>query len=402
MRANFWDEALAKRKERDHMQNFVFQNPVKIIFGKGQIAKLAEEVPSGAKVLLLYGTGSIKKNGVYDQVREALQSFEVVEFSGVEPNPEFDTLARAAQICKAQAITFIVAAGGGSVVDGAKFVAAAARFEGDALDILKGQIKQIKNPLPIGAVLTLPATGSEMNSFSVVSVRSIGEKLAFGHPKLFPQFSILDPQVTFSLPSKQISNGIVDAFVHTIEQYLTYPAAAELQDRFAEALLKTLIETGPKTLENPNDCDSRSNLMWSASVALCGIIGVGVPQDWATHMIGHELTALYGIDHAQTLALVLPKLLRVMQFEKQEKLVQFGKRVWDLTHADERELALAAIDATEAFFNKVGVPTQFAAYGKDKSLLSSIPARLAKKGMLPLGEKRNITESEIEKIISLF
>jgi NADP-dependent alcohol dehydrogenase len=384
------------------MDNFVFQNPVKVIFGKGQIAALASEIPASERVLLLYGMGSIKKNGVYDQVRTALGSRSVVEYPGVEPNPEYATLMGAVELCRRENISFILAVGGGSVVDGAKFIAAAVPFDGDALTILQGKADGIKTALPIGAVLTLPATGSEMNSFSVVSIKAINEKLAFGHPSVFPRFSILDPQVTMSLPPRQMSNGIVDAFVHTTEQYLTYPVNAAIQDRFAESTLKTLIEVGPKVLQDPTNYDHRANMMWAATVALCGIIGVGVPQDWATHMIGHELTALYGIDHAQTLALVLPKLLRVMKEEKQQKLAQFGRNVWGLSGPSDSHIAKDAIQATEDFFNAVGVSTHFHTYSSNRDLLLQIPDRLAKKGMLPLGEKRNIDAAAIGRILEQF
>ena len=311
------------------MENFEFQNPVKIIFGRGQIAKISEQIPSHAHVLLTYGGGSIKQNGVYDQVMAALSDYEVTEFAGIEANPDYDTCMKAVALAKQNQCDFILAVGGGSVLDGSKFIAAALKFVGEPWDILsKGA--EVSDAVPLGAVLTLSATGSEMNGFSVISRRETGDKLAFHSPKVYPAFSVLDPEVTFSLPSKQIGNGIVDAFTHVMEQYLTYPAQAHIQDRFAEGILLTLIEVGPTTLAEPDNYDARASFMWAAAMALNGLIGAGVPQDWATHQIGHELTALYGLDHAQTLAVILPSLLSVMRENKQQKLLQYAERIWGL------------------------------------------------------------------------
>jgi NADP-dependent alcohol dehydrogenase len=288
-----------------YMKNFEFQNPVKILFGKGQIAGITKEIPADAKILITYGGGSIKTNGVYEQVQQALAGRTVYEFGGIEPNPQLETLMRAVEMARTEKIDFLLAVGGGSVLDGTKFVAAAIPFEGDPWDILSKQAP-IHSALPLGAVMTLPATGSEMNTFFVITKAATQEKLAAASPNVYPRFSVLDPTTTFSLPARQIGNGIVDAFTHTMEQYLTFPANAPLQDRMAEGILKTLMEEGPKTLANPSDYEARANVMWCATMALNGLIGVGVPQDWSTHEIGHELTALYGLDHAQTLAVVLP------------------------------------------------------------------------------------------------
>lgn len=283
------------------MENFSFYNPVKILFGKGQIANIAQEIPANAKILITYGGGSIKSNGVYDQVKTALAGRNFLEFGGIEANPHLETLLKAVELIRSQGIDFLLAVGGGSVLDGTKFIAAAVPFEGDPWDILAKQAP-VKAALPIGTVLTLPATGSEMNTNSVVTKWETQEKLFFASPLVFPKFSVLDPETTFSLPPRQIGNGIVDAFTHVMEQYLTYPANAPLQDRWAESILQTLIEEGPKTLANPDDYASRANVVWSATLALNGLIGAGVPQDWTTHMIGHELTALHG--------LITPKLWR--------------------------------------------------------------------------------------------
>ena len=292
------------------MLNFTFQNPTKILFGRGQIANVAAEIPEGTKILLTYGGGSIHRNGVYDQTMKALKGREVIEFGGIEPNPEYKTLMRAVELGRAEKVDLLLAVGGGSVSDGTKFIGAAIPFAGEPWDI-PDKHAPVSAAVPLGVILTLPATGSESNSFAVVSRAETGQKLAFSTPFGYPRFAVLDPQTTFTLPPRQVANGIVDAFVHTLEQYLTYPVNAQLQDRFAESILQTLIEVGPRTLAAPYDYDLRATFVWCATMALNGLIGVGVPQDWATHMIGHELTALYGIDHARTLAAVMPHLLRV-------------------------------------------------------------------------------------------
>jgi NADP-dependent alcohol dehydrogenase len=339
------------------MQNFVFKNPTEIIFGRGSIANLSSRVPAGVNVLLLYGGGSIKRNGVFDQVKAALGNRTVVEFGGVEANPRFETCLKAVSIVKEQKIGFILAVGGGSVLDAGKLIAAAARFEGsDPWEILTSYGSVVGDALPLGTVLTLPATGSESNGNSVISREATHEKLFFGSPHTFPVFSILDPEVTFSLPQKQVRNGIVDAFVHVMEQYMTFPAAAPLQDRFAESILQTLVEVGPGTLANLSDYEARASFMWSATLALNNLINCGVPQDWSTHMIGHELTAFYGLDHAETLAIVMPNVWRFKLAFKKAKLQQYGQRVWKVKSAS------GAITKTEEFFHSLGMPTRLADY----------------------------------------
>ncbi len=382
------------------MQNFQFYNPVQILFGKGQIAQIAQEIPSDAKVLMAYGGGSIKHNGVYEQVMQALSGHTVLEFGGIEPNPRLETLMKAVELARSEGVTFLLAVGGGSVMDGTKFIAAAVPFEGDLWDIL-AKHSPIDRALPLGTVVTLPATGSEMNSFFVVTKGSTQEKRASRSHQVFPKFSVLDPETTFSLPIRQISNGIVDAFTHTVEQYLTYPVNAPLQDRMAEAILQTLIEEGPKTLAAPQDYDARANVMWCASMALNGLIGAGVPQDWATHNIGHELTALYGLDHAQTLAIVLPSLLNIKRENKQEKLLQYAERIWKITEGTPDERITTAIEKTVHFFESVGVPTQLSAYGIGQEAISAISVKLERQGTVAFGEKQDITAVTVKEILAL-
>ncbi len=313
------------------MKNFEFFNPTRIIFGKGTIAKLSKRVPRKARVMLLYGSGSIKENGVYDQVMDALKKHEVLEFGGIEANPDYATLLKAIKRVRKKQVDFLLAVGGGSVIDGTKFISLASPNESiDPWDILvRGSAKNLKKAIPFGTVLTLPATGSEFNHNAVISRRETGEKLSFATNLVYPRFSILDPETTYSLPKNQLRNGLVDAFVHVMEQYLTYPAGAVVQDRQSEALLMTIMEIAPAVLRtDPPDYDARASLMWVCSNALNHLIGVGVPQDWATHKIGHELTALHGLDHAQTLAIVLPNLLHLRRDVKHDKLLQYASRVW--------------------------------------------------------------------------
>ncbi|WP_330114353.1 iron-containing alcohol dehydrogenase [Pseudomonas sp. JS3066] len=379
------------------MRNFTFYNPTRIHFGEGQISKLTRDVPAGSRVLVTHGGGSIFQNGVWQQVEEALADHKVVRFGGIEANPQFDTLVRATEQAKTEQCDFIVAVGGGSVIDGSKFIAAAACYDGDPLDLLSG--KRITAALPMGCVLTLAATGSESNPHGVVTHVGRQEKLPFSSALLYPRFAILDPRTTFSLPPRQIGNGVVDAFVHTIEQYLTYPADAPLQDRYAEGLLLTLIEEGPKALANPEDYAIRANLMWCATQALNGLLGCGVPQDWSTHMIGHELTALYHIDHAQTLAVVLPALLAERRQVKREKLLQYGARVWGLKEGDEEQRIDAAIQATRDFFKRMGVPTRLSEHGLDADVIPQVLAQLERHGMTALSERRDLDLEASERIL---
>ncbi|OFX59678.1 MAG: aldehyde reductase [Bacteroidetes bacterium GWB2_41_8] len=380
------------------MNNFEYQNPVKIIFGKGEINKLGENIPEGAKILLTYGGGSIFKNGVYDQVKASVKGFDMIEFGGIEPNPHYETLMKAVEIVKNENITFLLSVGGGSVLDGTKFIAAAACFQkGDPWQILSRQ-SPVLDAVPIGAVLTLPATGSEMNGNAVVTRVETTEKLSFASQKVMPVFSILDPEVIFSLPDTQVANGIVDAFIHVIEQYLTYPVNSPIQDRFAESILTTLVEEGPKVMANRTDYEAAANFMWSATMALNGLIAVGVPQDWATHMIGHELTAYHGIDHARTLAIVLPGVMQINRVQKKDKILQLGKRVWGITEGNADERIDKTIQKTTEFFESVGIPTKLPDYGVSTDTIDKICTRFKKRGF-KIGEKANLGPDEIRLIL---
>ncbi len=379
------------------MLNFTFHNPTQIFFGEDQIAAIAKEIPADAKILVTYGGGSIKSNGVYEQVSTALKDHNWIEFSGIEPNPQFDTLMKAVDVVKAEGITYLLAVGGGSVVDGTKFIAAAARFEGDEpWDILAKQA-QVKDAVPLSCVLTLPATGSESNIGAVVTRDTT--KLAFMSPFVRPVFAVLDPKVTLSLSERQVANGVVDAFVHTMEQYLTFPVNAKVQDRFSEGLLMNLIEEGPKVLANPNDLEVRSNIMWSATMALNGLIGSGVPQDWSTHMIGHELTGQYGIDHARTLAIILPAVMKVQREQKRGKLVQYAQRVWNIVDGTEDEVIDQAIEKTEAFFKAMGMPVRLTDADLDAESIENILAQLELHGMTSLGEHGDMTPEVNRKVL---
>ncbi len=379
------------------MNNFSYYNPVKIIFGKGTIARMSKEIPQNAKILMIYGGGSIKKNGVYTQVSEVLNGFEWKEFSGIEPNPHYETCMQAVEMIKKEGISFLLAVGGGSVADATKFIAAAACYEGDPWDILaKGA--SVKKALPLACVLTLPATGSEMNSGAVITKASTQEKLAFNSSLVFPKFSVLDPESTYSLPDNQTENGIVDAFIHVCEQYLTYPANAPLQDRFAESILVTLTEEGPKVLKNRTDYDSRANVMWAATAALNGYIACGVPQDWATHMIGHEITALHGLAHGETLAIILPSLLRVMRENKGDKLIQMGERVFGITSGTRDERINATIESVEKFFRSLGVRTKLSEYGLKNDMIEPIVQRFEERGW-QLGERQDIIPEKVRTIL---
>ncbi|MDO4585796.1 MAG: iron-containing alcohol dehydrogenase [Planctomycetia bacterium] len=382
------------------MENFQYCNPVRIVFGKGQIAALPELIPAGSKILMTYGGGSIFKNGVYDQVKTALQNYEIVEFGGIEPNPQYSTLMKAVDIVKKEGITFLLAVGGGSTLDGTKFIAAASKFQGeDPWDILeKGT--PVEDALPLASVITLPATGSEMNAFSVVSRKEKDEKLAFYSTKVFPQFAIIDPQTTFSLPPRQTANGIVDTFVHVMEQYITHPVDAALQDRQCEAIILTLIDESPKIMANPNDYNARANLFWAATQALNGWLNVGTAQCWATHGIGHEITAQTGTDHARTLALVLPALWKHQRKEKGDKLVQFGKRVWGINGDDKEKIIDETIDATKKFFESVGIKASCAEYGVTDDVCRAVAKMIGDRNA-KLGDLGNIGEKEVYEILQL-
>lgn len=384
------------------MLNFEYKNPTKILFGKGQIAQLAKEIPATSKVLMLYGGGSIKTNGVYDQVRAALTSFDVIEFGGIPANPEYEILMDALSIIKKEKITYLLAVGGGSVIDGTKFLSSAALYEGnEPWDILTKPIRTEKG-MPFATVLTLPATGSEMNSGAVITRRSTQQKLGMGGPGLFPQFSILDPQVIRSIPDRQIANGITDAFTHVLEQYLTYPAHALLQDRIAEGIMQTLIEIAPVILKDKSDYNAACDFMWSCTMALNGLIQKGVPTDWSVHAIGHELTALYDIDHARTLAIIAPSVYRYKFNNKKEKLAQYAERIWNIHTGTVEEKATQAIAKTEAFFHSLNIKTKLSEYTDDYKICAAFAAdRLKSRGWIALGEHKDITPEDVYRIVEM-
>ena len=381
------------------MFNFTLHLPTQILFGEGQIASITQYLPKTARILLAYGGGSIKKNGVFEQVVNALDGYHYIEFSGIEPNPQYETLLKAVALVKQHQLNFILAVGGGSVLDGCKFIASAVGFSGDLWQQIIVQKAEIKQALPIGAILTLPATGSEMNGTAVISRRETQDKLSFKSAAVKPLFAVLDPTATYSLPPRQTANGVVDAFVHTFEQYMTYPVDAKIQDRFAEGVFLTLIEDGPKVLANPSDYHARANIMWAATMGLNGILGVGVPQDWSSHAIGHELTAIYGLDHAQTLAIIVPVLMEHQKADKREKLIQYAKRVWNYQGNNNNEAVRLAIDNTRAFFEQMGVKTRFADYGIDDGQFPLVLKKLAEHKPPLLGERNNIDSRVVEAIL---
>ncbi len=384
------------------MLNFEFKNPTKIIFGNDTISQLNKEIPSNSKILLLFGGGSIKLNGIYEEVKEALKGYEVIEFGGIPANPEYEILLDALKIIKEQNITYLLAVGGGSVIDGTKFLSSAAFYEGEnPWDILEKGIRT-EIGMPFGTVLTLPATGSEMNSGAVISRRSTDQKLGMGGPGLFPQFSVLDPKVIQSIPKKQLANGVTDAFTHVLEQYMTYPTGASLQDRFAESILQTLIEVGPIIIENPYHYEIAANFMWSCTMALNGLIQKGVPTDWAIHAMGHELTVFFGIDHARTLAIICPSHYRYNFETKKAKLAQCAERIFGIQSGSVEEKATACIQQFEHFFHKLGIPTRLSAYTDDYlGTAERIEARFTERGLLGIGEHRKLTPADVRQIVSM-
>ncbi|MFQ2113814.1 alcohol dehydrogenase [Aeromonas veronii] len=374
------------------MNNFTLHTPTKILFGQGQIAQLREQLPSDARVMITYGGGSVVRSGLLEQIRNELAGMTLFEFGGIEPNPAYETLMGAVELARAERVDFLLAVGGGSVLDGTKFIAAAAHYDlaKDPWHILETVGSEVRSAIPLGSVLTLPATGSEMNMGAVITRRSSGDKVHFFSPFVMPRFAVLDPVLTYTLPERQVANGVVDAFVHIVEQYLTYPVNAKVQDRFAEGLLLTLIEEGPKALAEPQNYEVRANIMWSATMALNGLIGAGVPQDWATHMLGHELTALHGLDHAQTLAVVLPALLQAKRKQKHAKLLQYAERVWGLNSGSEAERIDDAIAATRDFFERMGVKTRLRDYRLKDLGIDTLIGKLGEHGMTRLGEHSDI------------
>ncbi len=378
------------------MKNFTFQNTTKLIFGKGTIEKLAKEIPSNARLMVTFGGGSVKKNGVYEQVTRALAGREFVEFWGIEPNPRVETLRRAVALGKEKNIDYLLAVGGGSVADGTKLIAASIRCAIDPWEIVLDASKS-NEILPYAIVMTLPATGSEMNLNAVISNDATDEKYGFAVSH-HPEFSILDPETTFSLPDEQIAYGICDTYVHVAEQYMTTAGQSPLMDRWAEGILLTLIETAPKIRANKHDYNAMADYMLSAAMALNGYIGLGVTQDWATHDIGHELTALHGISHGQTLAIVMPGVWRVMKAQKMSKLLQYGERVWGIVDGTDAERAEWAIEHTEKFFRSLGLATRLAELNVGEKTIAEIERRFTERGNA-CGEGRNIDGKKTAEIL---
>ncbi|KAB8045365.1 iron-containing alcohol dehydrogenase [Janthinobacterium aquaticum] len=383
------------------MFNFDFYNPTQILFGQGQSAAIGQLVPLGARVLMTYGGGSIRKNGVYDEVRGALAGHTVIEFGGIETNPSYETLMEAVALVKQEKIDFLLAVGGGSVIDGTKFIAAAALYKGEPWELLENNGKTIEAALPFATVLTLPATGSEMNGSAVITREATREKRWFASRKVYPVFSVLDPSTTFTLPLRQVGNGVIEAFAHVMEQYLTYPVNSALQDRFAEGILQTLIEEGPRALANPDDYDVRANVMLSATLAMNGLIGAGVPQDWSAHAIGHQLTSLYELDHAQTMAILLPSMMRVRRDAKRARLLQYAARIWNLDGGDENGRIEGAIVRTEFFIRHMGLKTSLADYGLDHGSIEAVLTALEAHGMTAMGEQRDVTLEVSRKVLEM-
>ncbi|NLI35623.1 MAG: iron-containing alcohol dehydrogenase [Bacteroidales bacterium] len=377
------------------MENFSFQNPVKLIMGRGTIAQLAHEIPSNKRIMITFGGGSVKNNGVYEQVKAALKDHYTIEFWGIESNPSIETLRKAIEYGKENKVDFLLAVGGGSVIDGTKLISAGLLYDGDAWDlVLSG--KPATHTIPLAAVLTLPATGSEMNAGAVISRHETKEKYPFYAG--YPLFSILDPEVTFSLPDYQIACGIADTFVHVMEQYLTTPGQSRLMDRWAEGILQTLAEIAPKIKENKHDYKLMSDFMLSATMALNGFIAMGVSQDWATHMIGHELTALHGLTHGHTLAIILPATMQVLREAKGDKLIQYGERVWNITTGTREERIEKAIRCTEDFFRSLGLTTRLHEENIGEDTINEIERRFNERGV-KYGENGDVTGTVARKIL---
>ena len=385
------------------MFNFDFYNPTHIVFGKDRLSELNALVPKDAKVLITYGGGSAVRSGLIDRIVAALGDRKVEQFGGIEPNPSLETCEHAVAFIKEHGVDFVLAVGGGSVVDATKLIVMGATYDGPVIDVMKAgvpevPVEMVPNPLPFGTVMTLPATGSEMNNGAVITYGD--GKFPVFSSLVFPKFSMLDPTLTFTLPEKQVKNGVIDTFVHTTEQYLTYPVDGRIQDRFSEGILKTMIEIGKETVENPENYDVRANHVWASTLALNGLIGAGVPQDWATHLIGHELTAVYHLDHGITLAIVLPALLEVKKADKLDKLAQYATRVWHITEGTTEEKADKAIAKTREFFESLGVSTHLKDYGLGEEAVDKIVKQLEDHGMTRLGEKGDVTPEVAREILT--
>lgn len=382
------------------MLNFMFQNPTKVFFGKDTIKYIAGEIPSGVRVMVTYGGGSALKNGVMDEVKDALKGHQITEFGGITPNPEYEKLVEGVALARARKIDFLLAVGGGSVIDGTKFMAAALAFQGEPFHILENGGAAVAGSLPVGVVVTLPASGSEMNNRMIISRKAMKLKRGIMNPFLYPRFAVLDPAKTYTLPPGQIGNGVVDAFVHVLEQYLTYPVGGRVQDRLAEGLLHVLLEEGPRALAEPENYDVRANLMWAATLGLNGLIGAGVPQDWAAHRLGYELTVLYGLDHARTLAVLVPAMLHVRRAGKKQKLLQYAERIWGITRGDDFARIEEAIGRTATFFDTMGLPTRLSRWGISHIDVERILELLRMHGLANLGENGEVTPEMAREILT--
>lgn len=376
------------------MNNFSFQNPTKLIFGKNTIAQISNEIPSGSKVMVTFGGGSVRKNGVYGQVKQALEKYDTVEFWGIEPNPSIETLRKAIALGKEEKVNFLLAVGGGSVIDGTKLIAAGILYDGDAWELVKKGVAQYT--LPLGTVLTIPATGSEMNNGAVISCHETKEKYPFFSS--FPKFSVLDPQVTYSIPPYQIACGLADTFVHVLEQYLTKTNESRIMDRWAESILQILIEIAPRIRENQQDYQTMADFMMSATMGLNGFLAMGVTEDWATHMIGHELTALTGLTHGNTLAIVMPGTMKVLQQQKKGKILQFGERVFHVTEGSENERILLTIGKTEEFFKSLGLSTRLSEEHIGMDVIEEIASRFNARNVI-FGEDSLVTGDIAKEIL---
>ncbi len=377
------------------MKNFTFYNPTRLVFGKGSISRLGKEIPASARrIMVTFGGGSVRRNGVYEQVIGALEGCDVVEFWGIEPNPAVETLRKAVALGKEKGVDFLLAVGGGSVIDGTKLIAAGLKSERDPWDLVLSH--RATDTVPMGTVLTLPATGSEMNNGAVISRRETNEKLDLYCN--YPVFSILDPEVTFSLPARQVACGLADTFVHIMEQYMTTPHQSRIMDEWAEGLLRTLIEIAPKIQSDPKNYDLMADFMLSATMGLNGFIAMGVTEDWVTHMIGHEITALNGITHGATLAMVLPGTLRVLRDQKGDKLLQYGERVWGIREGSREERIDRAIEKTEGFFRSLGLSTRLEEEQVGEETIAEIERRFNERGYA-LGEAGNVTGAVARKIL---
>lgn len=377
------------------MKNFTFQNPTKLVFGKGQIAKLSNLIPADASLMITYGFGSVKKNGVYDQVVDAIKDRKYIEFWGIEANPHVETLRKAIDVGKENNIDFVLAVGGGSVLDGTKLIAAGIASDKDAWDIvLSGYAKEQIN---YASVMTVPATGSEMNSGAVITRAETKEKYSFGGIK-YPYFSILDPEVTYSLSEHQVACGLADAYTHVLEQYLTTPNQSRIMDRWAEGILLSIIEIAPKIKANPHDYDLMADYMLAATLALNDFIRMGVTEDWSTHMIGHELTALHGITHGHSLAIVMPGTMRVMKEQKWDKLLQYGERVFNIVEGSGSDRIDKAIEMTELFYRSLGLTTRLSEENIGEETIQTIANRFNERGFA-LGENKNVTGDVTKRIL---